>query len=447
MAVEVTIPELPNIPPKLPNLDDLVATTPPVNLPTTAGASPCGANAALEEALAGIDSLKEKLKGGLDSLTDVGALTEKVKAKLAEVNPTKTPSINLQQELSSLSGLTPEEYNAKVAALKKQFGDAVPDLDKIIAGIPKPTGMNAQGGTDIFGKINTALGNAAAVFQNVQDKIANASLDSVVSDICGKVPNVETTPNSDGTYSKPTEKPPAPVSPNKNPAPEPKASEPPARGFTFNFTKAKCIAAGGKAAGDWFDAMYEVLPKYNITTPERVAAFIANCRTETNWTTLEENLNYKAEYLFNHMNPGRKRFPTYEDALKVDRQPEKIANIVYMVGRKLLDPQPGDGWKYRGRGLIQLTFKENYLRASKAIFGDDRLVTNPDQVAKDKSIAIETACYYFKRTNVNAWADKQDWGNCRSIVNAGSPGKEPSKIHGYDTALKHSTAAYNALKG
>ena len=181
MAIDITIPELPNIPPKLPNLDDLTAKLPSVELPKVPGSSPCGANAALEEAMAGVDALKAKLSAGLDSLTDVGSLTDKLKAKLAEVNPVKTPSINLQQELASLTGLTPEEYNAKVAALKKQFGEAVPDLDKIISGIPKPKGTNAQGGGDIFGKINDALGNAGAVFQAVQDKINNASSNTLSS--------------------------------------------------------------------------------------------------------------------------------------------------------------------------------------------------------------------------------------------------------------------------
>lgn len=447
MAFEIKIPELPNIPPKLPNLDDVTAKLPTVELPSVSGVSPCGVNAALEEAMAGIDSLKEKLAGGLESLTDVGALSATIKAKLSEVNAVKPAATNLQQELANLPNLPPDQYAAKVEQLKKQFGKAVPDLDKTIEQIPKPKGLNAQGAKDIFAGLNDALGNIGAVFQNVQETINNASLDNIVSDLCKSVPNVESVPNEDGTYGEATEKPTAPVSPSSDPKLEKPAAEAPSRGFTFNFTKSKLIAAGGKGAGDYFDMMYEILPKYNITTPERVAAFIGNCRTETNWTALEENLNYGADVLFKNLNPGRIRFPTYEDAVKVQRQPEKIANIVYMVGRKLYDPQPGDGWKYRGRGLIQLTFKENYMRASKAIFGDERLVTNPDQVAKDKKIAVETACYYIKRSNVNAWADKRDWGNCRSIVNAGSPGKDPSKIHGYAEGVKNQEIAYSALQG
>lgn len=424
----------------------------------------CGVNAALDEAKAGIDSLKEKLAGGLASIGDVAALTQTIKDKLAEVNVPQVPSINLQAELANLSKLTAEEYTKKVAELKAKFGSAVPNLDDIIGKIPKPAGVDGAGQKDIFADLKAAAGAIGAAAKKAQEELANLNIANVVADVCKDVPNVEVTETVEnrrqvdpGTgrevvvpvvvVSPPVEKAPAPTPPKKDPVIEKPPTEPPAGGFTFKFTKDKLIAAAGKDAGPWYDSMAVVLPKYNITTPERVAAFLGNCRTETNWTVLSENLNYKADYLFNHLNPGRLRFPTMEDARAVEKQAEKIANIIYMVGRKLLDPQPGDGWKYRGRGLIQLTFKENYLRASKAIFNDDRLAKNPDQVATDKAMALETACYYFKRTNVNAWADKQDWGNCRSICNAGSPGKDPSKIHGYAVAVKHQETAYNVLKG
>ena len=413
-------------------------------------ASPCGASAALEEAKAGIDNLKAKLQGGLDSVGDIGALADTIKAKLAEVNTPKVPSVSLQDELAKLSTLSPDEYTKKVAELKAQFGSGVPDLQKYIDAIPKPAGLNAAGDKNMFADLQQMIGNVGAAFQNAQDIINNASLENITSDVCKNVPNVEvvviTDANGNTTTSEPVEKPAPPVTPAKNPVKEEPPSTPPSDKFTFAFTKDKLVAAAGKSAGPWYDAMNQVLPKYGITTPERVAAFLGNCRTETNWTTLVESLKYKAEYLFNNMNPGRKRFATLEDAKAVEYKEESIANIVYMVGRKLLDPQPGDGYKFRGRGLMQLTFKENYLRASKGIYGDDRLVKDPDSVANDKTVAIETACYYFKTKNVNAWADKQDWGNCRSIVNAGSPGKDPSKIHGYDTGVKYQTTAYNALK-
>jgi putative chitinase len=424
----------------------------------------CGVSAALDEAKAGINTLKDKISGGLNSIGDLGGLATTIKSKLSEVNLPQLPTTNLQAELANLPNLKPEEYAAKVAELKKAFGSAVPNLDNIIDKIPKPVGVDGFGDKDIFADLKALTGNVGAAVKKAQEQLATLSIDSIVGDICKDVPNVEVITTTEiikiadpktgketkvevPVVSPPVEKAKPVKTPKENPVKEAKPAEPPAKGFTFDFTQDKLVRAAGKDAAQWYGAMVEVLPKYNITTPERVAAFLGNCRTETNWTVLSENLNYGAKYLFEHLNPGRLRFPTYEDAVKVERQAEKIANIIYMVGRKLLDPQPGDGWKYRGRGLIQLTFKENYLRASKAIFGDDRLVQNPDQVANDKAMAIETACYYFKRTNVNAWADLKDWGNCRSITNAGSPGKDPKKIHGYEIAVKHQETAYNVLKG
>jgi putative chitinase len=424
----------------------------------------CGVNAALDEAKAGINSLKDKISGGLDSIGDLGGLATTIKNKLAEVNVPQLPTINLQAELANLPKLTPEEYAAKVAELKKAFGDAVPNLDNIISKIPKPAGVDGVGQKDIFADLKALAGDVGAAVRKAQEELANLSIDSVVADVCKEVPNVEVVTTTETVKiadpktgketkvevpvtSPPVEKAKPPTTPKENPKKEIPPSEPPAKGFTFNFTREKLIAAGGKEAGPWYDAMVEMLPKYNITTPERVAAFIGNVRAESTWTKLSENLNYGAKYLFERLNPGRIRFPTYEDAVKVERKPEPIANIIYMVGRKLLDPQPGDGWKFRGRGLIGLTFKDEYLRASKAIYNDDRLVQNPDLVATDRTTAILTACYFFKRNNMNPWADKQDWGNCRSIVNAGSPGKDPKIIHGYESGVKFQQDAYNVLKG
>lgn len=429
----------------------------------------CGVNAALDEAKAGIDKLKEKLSAGVESIGDVGALANTIKNKLAEVNVPQIPSINLQQELANLPNLSPEEYAAKVADLKAKFGDAMKkanvDLDAIIDKIPKPAGLATGDGKDIFAGLNALADKVGAAFRNAQEQLSQLNIESVVGDICKEVPNMEVVvvteerkvvdpqnPQKEKVVEVQVAKPPEvkadpPKTPQKDPVKETPPSTPPANGFTFTFTKEKLIAAGGKDAGQWYEAMAELLPKYNITTPERVAAFIGNVRAESSWTQLQENLNYGAKYLFEKLNPGRIRFPTYEDALKIERKPEPIANVIYMVGRKLYDPQPGDGWKYRGRGLIGITFKENYLRASKAIYNDDRLVKNPDLLATDKRVAIEASCQFFKRTNINPWADKQDWGNCRSIVNAGSPGKDPKIIHGYESGVKFQQDAYKVLKG
>lgn len=439
-------------------------------------ASPCGINAALDEAKAGIDSLKEKISTGLNGIGDIGSIADTIKNKLKEVNVPQLPSINLKEELINLPNLNAQEYSAKVAELKAKFGTAVPDLDSIISRIPKPVGLNAQGNKDIFTQLNDALGNVGAAFQNVQEQLSQLSIESVTANICNEkkidpitkkevpvVPNVEVTqktipdpvtkkpiPVTDTTgapvYDTPKPKPTPPVTPKKDPVVETKPSTPPAAGFTFAFTKEKLVAAGGVAAGNWYEYLRDTLPKYNITTPERVAAFVGNVGVETSWTQIEESVKYSADFIFKNLNPGNKRFATLDDArTAVSRGAEYVANVIYMVERKLLDPQPGDGWKYRGRGLKQLTFKDNYLRASKAFFGDDRLVKNPDLVVTDKNIAVETGAWYFKTKNISDYADKKAWGECGALVNAGKPNADPAKVIGYQQRIKAQEKAYNAF--
>ena len=148
--------------------------------------SPCGSSAALDEAKAGIDALKAKISGGLESIGDLGAIADTIKAKLQEVNVPKTPSFNLHEDLASLSGLSSDEYTKKVAQIKAQFGSAMPNLDEVIAKIPKPLGLTATGGKDLFAQLNDALGNVGAAFQNVQKQISAISVDSVVANLCGE---------------------------------------------------------------------------------------------------------------------------------------------------------------------------------------------------------------------------------------------------------------------
>lgn len=454
--------------------------------------SPCGINAALDEAKAGIDNLKDKIKGGLDEISDIGAMTQKIKDKLSEVNVPQIPETDLRAELSKLPYLTPEEYTKKVAELKKQFGEAVPDLDSIIGKIPKPVGMNAVGGKDIFADLQKALGGIGNIFQTVQEKLSQTSLESVVDNLCNEkkvdpatgkevpaVPNIIVTPKiltdkvgkpiyeADGTpkvekdksgnvvYAKPIPKPPAPATPKTNPVEEKKPAEAPAKGFTFEFTEAKLIKAAGKNAGPWFDTLKTYLPKYNITTPERVAAFLGTCKTETGWVNLKEKTGYNADYLYNHLNGKKKlRFPTFADAEKVAGKPKEIANIIYTVDRPASqlcgELEPDHGWKYRGRGLIQLTFKSGYLQCSKALYGDDRLCQNTEQVADDKNIAVETSCWFWKTNNLNDWCDKKAWGDVRAIVNSGRPLKKDNPdgkgIHGFKESMKNIEEAYNVLK-
>lgn len=198
-------------------------------------------------------------------------------------------------------------------------------------------------------------------------------------------------------------------------------------GFTFNFTKehVHAILHGNAAADEWYALMSELLPKYEINTPARVAGFIAQCSHESNgFKVLEENLNYSAEGL-------NKIFPKYfikagRDAQAYHRQPEKIANIVYASRMGNGDTASGEGYKFRGRGVIQLTGKDNYTRFGKSIeLTADEVV---DYLATKKG-ALESACWYWSTNGLNATADAQDIVAMTKKINGGTIGLEDRKKH------------------
>ena len=154
----------------------------------------------------------------------------------------------------------------------------------------------------------------------------------------------------------------------------------------FNFTQEQLthLMSKNKEVSDWYKAMSETLPKFSIDTELRVAGFLAQCIHESaGFTILQENLNYSADGL-------GKIFPRYfanVNANDYARQPEKIANRVYGGRMGNGDEASGDGYKFRGRGPIQLTGKDNYTHCSQDVYGDDRLVIDPDLVTKDKCAA------------------------------------------------------------
>lgn len=182
----------------------------------------------------------------------------------------------------------------------------------------------------------------------------------------------------------------------------------------------------------WVAAMNEVFPKYQINTPRRIAAFIAQCGHESGgWKTFSENLNYSAKAL-------NAVFPKYfvragRDANAYARQPEKIANIVYANRMENGDTNSGDGWRYRGRGPIQLTGKANY-RAFSADMGVDA-VNDPDQVSENKKIALMSAIWYWNKNNLNQYADTGDIKTLTKRINGGYIGLE-DRIHHWEAALK-----------
>ena len=151
----------------------------------------------------------------------------------------------------------------------------------------------------------------------------------------------------------------------------------------------------------WVDAMTEVFPKYDIDTPERVASFIAQCGHESGgWRTFSENLNYSDKGLNGIF---KKYFPTIASTTGYARKPDKIANKVYANRMGNGSEASGDGWKWRGRGPIQLTGKNNYTAFAADVKRPD-VLTNPDLVAGE--LAFESALWFFRKNGLLAIADR-----------------------------------------
>lgn len=171
-------------------------------------------------------------------------------------------------------------------------------------------------------------------------------------------------------------------------------------------------------AEQYIDQLEEVLPKYGIAgSKTRLAHFFAQILHESGSMRFDmENLNYSAKALRSVFG---KYFKTQEEAEKYARKPEKIANRVYANRMGNGDEASGDGWKYRGRGLIQLTGKNNYEAFAKWV-GDDRIMDDPDLVASE--YAVHSAVFYWDRNNLNAVADTDDVVALTKRINGGTNG-------------------------
>jgi putative chitinase len=181
----------------------------------------------------------------------------------------------------------------------------------------------------------------------------------------------------------------------------------------------------------WVDAMEEVFPKYEIDTPKRIASFIAQCGHESGgWRVFSENLNYSAKAL--NAVFGKYFVRAGRDAEEYHRQPEKIANVVYANRMDNGDTDSGDGWRYRGRGPIQLTGKANYTAFSEDM--DVDAVNNPDLVSEDKTVALMSAIWFWNKNGLNRYADADDIKTMTKRINGGYIGLE-DRIHHWEEAL------------
>jgi len=183
---------------------------------------------------------------------------------------------------------------------------------------------------------------------------------------------------------------------------------------------------------DWADALNETFSRFNITTNNQKAMFIGQCGHECgNFRILEENLNYKAATL---MRLWPRRFPTLEKANEYSGNAKKIANSVYSLRMGNRDETSGDGYRFRGRGCIQLTGHSNYFHAGKALGVD--FVMEPDLVATPKFAAL-TAGWFWSTHNCNAPADALDYTKVTRIINGGTIG--------LDDRIKHTQQALAVL--
>jgi putative chitinase len=179
----------------------------------------------------------------------------------------------------------------------------------------------------------------------------------------------------------------------------------------------------------WCSALNEILSEYEINTPQRVAAFLAQCAHESGgFVFLKENLNYKAVSL---RKVFPKYFPTDELAAAYANRPEMIANRVYANRMGNRDEQSGDGYRYCGRGLIQLTGHDNYAMFAGSLEMD--VADVPEYLATFEG-AVQSACWFWETNNLNQWADKGDILTLTKRINGGTIGLE-DRIKHYNHAL------------
>lgn len=183
---------------------------------------------------------------------------------------------------------------------------------------------------------------------------------------------------------------------------------------------------------EWVPALNETFTRFGIATPRQQAAFIGQCGHEcANFRILEENLNYRAATL---MKLWPKRFPTLDIAAEYAGKPQKIANKVYASRMGNRDEASGDGYRFRGRGCVQLTGSDSYFHAGKALGVD--FWANPDLVATPQYAAL-TAGWFWSTRKCNDLAEAADWLGLTKKINGGTIG--------YDDRVKHTNEALAVL--
>jgi len=182
----------------------------------------------------------------------------------------------------------------------------------------------------------------------------------------------------------------------------------------------RILPNAGDLAGVFVPVLNTAMNDYQIVTAQRVAAFLAQAGHESGQLrSVVENLNYGAQAL---VATWPSRF-TPDLAEQVARQPEQIANIVYASRMGNGDASSGDGWNYRGRGLIQITGCDNYRQCSLGLFGDERLLQQPE-LLEQPQWAAESAAWFWEQQGLNELADADQFNSITRKINGGLNGLE-----------------------
>jgi len=172
----------------------------------------------------------------------------------------------------------------------------------------------------------------------------------------------------------------------------------------------------------WLEPLNNAFQKYDISTLQRQASFIGQCAHESgNFRILEENLNYSAARL---MAVWPSRFPSLDVASQYANNPEKLANKIYSGRMGNGDEESGEGYAYRGRGLIQMTGKEAYANCGSGLGVD--LVGNPNWLVDPKYAAL-SAGWFWNKKGLNSLADVQDYETMTKRINGGLNGLDDRK--------------------
>jgi len=190
------------------------------------------------------------------------------------------------------------------------------------------------------------------------------------------------------------------------------------------------IIPGNPYLEHWYNALAQACPDYDINTPHRLAAFLAQCAHESGgFTAIKENLNYKAETL---CRVWPRLFPNMDVANQYAHNPEAIANRAYSNRMGNGPETSGDGYKFCGRGLIQLTGRSNYQAFADSI--EVSIDDLPEYLSTFEG-CVQSACWFWEANNLNALADNGDILGLTKKINGGTLGLDDRTAR-YNHALK-----------